>query len=585
MTQESQDVHLLIEEGRRQEEELEKRARDGIIKYKDGVTRPHVLPVSLTRPTNSNTEKTTQWALNTFNSWRHSRETDNNKIPDLKESSKEELNFWLSQFVRECKQKDGRDYKHQNLYAMMCGLARHIKKDRPRFNILDDPGMADLKVNLQEVMKGLQVRQAQVCTVPGSKLSRGQWNSLWEQGLLGEADPQSLFHSVYFLFVTVTGLTSAVQLRSLTTHNIVVTSDPESNNIVTTYYPNDDNKGCRSDRAAIRCMESDRNNPRSFGRLLELYLSKLPSDCLELWLRPSWKNDKSSDKTRVWYSGQPVGQNLLRTTVKTVCQMANFQGNYSSHSLDRDLLNWENYNIEHLATTATSRDIPHPKQSVELGCTGIKREYVEETIPRVTINTHLNSSPPNSTSKRLRSSQPLDEKIMPNSDCALPSENLSLPLLSFGPSSNADSNARVVTFTPRVVTTPSQSYASVYPFVDVVSTPRDVITTSHDVITTPQINFPRDFTQSQHANTVDPLAGGQDVNDRKNVTNSNQERKMNADRNHDQSRSNIISNDDLRNVNVDIPEHVDKCMGLFKDCTIQNVTINIYLSKTRENGH
>ncbi|XP_063685442.1 uncharacterized protein LOC134819425 isoform X2 [Bolinopsis microptera] len=399
MTQETQEVHLSLGEGRRQEEEgLEKRV--GLITCKDGITRPHVLPISpVTRTANSNTEKTTQWALNTFNSWRHSRETDTNKIPDLTQSSKEELNFWLSQFVRECKQKDGRDYKHQNLYAMMCGLARHIKKDRPRLNILDDPGMADLKFNLQEVMRILQVRQAQVCTVPGTKLSRKQWDNLWDKGLLGESDPSSLFHAVYFLFVTVTGLTSAVQLRSLTTQNIVVTSDPESNNIVTTYYPNDDNRGCRSERAAIRCMESDRKNPRSFGRLLELYLSKLPSDCLELWMRASWK---SSDKNKVWYSGQPVGQNLLRTTVKTVCQLANYEGNYSSHSLDRDLLNWENYNIEHLATS--SRDIPNPKQSVELKCSGIKREFVEETLPRVTLNTHLITSPPTSTftSKRLR---------------------------------------------------------------------------------------------------------------------------------------------------------------------------------------
>ena len=47
-------------------------------------------------------------------------------------------------------------------------------------------------------------------------------------------------------------------------------------------------------------------------------------------------------------------------------------------------------------------------------------------------------------------------------------------------------------------------------------------------------------------------------------------------------RDNIRIGEDLRDVHVDMPDHINQCLGLFKDCTIQNVTINIYLDKERQ---
>ena len=527
---------------------------------------------------NTNTEKTTKWALNTFNSWRVSRGAENesggrNSIPELTDASTEELNYWLAQFVRECKQKDGRDYKHQNLYAMMCGLARHIKKNRPNFNILDNPGMVDFKSTLQEVIKRLQVKQAHLCTVPGAKLNRRQWDSLWEQGLLGESDPAALFHAVYFLFVTVTGLTSAVQLRSLTTRNVVVTSDPQSNNIVTTYYPNGYNKItqiCKSDRVAIRCMETDRNNPRSFGRLLELYLSKLPPHSLDLWVRPSWRTYRSDYKNKGWYGGQPVGQNLLRTTVKSVCELASFVGNYSNQSLDRELLNWEHYNVEHLPAPPIDC-----KEIAELVCSGVKREYVQETIPQVTVKTHLTASPTSTpaatvpTSKRLRTSISLTEQLF-NSAGTSPTDDHPATFLSLGLSNYPDISSHDASLSPGDGATPSKSYTlnSGYPSeIDVLSVPQEVISTSHDD------RKSRNTEGGEHSNPRNYDAAGTEKDGETKISN-----------NSDANGSNNKMDDDLRDVHVDIPEHVDKCLGLFKDCTIQNVTINIYLSKTGENG-
>ena len=44
----------------------------------------------------------------------------------------------------------------------------------------------------------------------------------------------------------------------------------------------------------------------------------------------------------------------------------------------------------------------------------------------------------------------------------------------------------------------------------------------------------------------------------------------------------VPSGSGIGEVRVDIPEHINQCLGLFKDCTIQNVTINIYLNKAKD---
>ena len=511
---------------------------------------------------NTNTEKTTKWAMNTWNNWRSAKAEGGVKVPELGTASTEELNYWLAQFVLECKQKDGRDYKHHNLYAMMCGLARYIKKGRPGFNILDDPGMIDFKTTLQQVIKRLQAKQANLSTVADTKINRRQWDTMWELGLLGESDPAALFNAVYFLFVTVTGLTSGVHLRALTTTDVIVTSDVKSNSVVTTYYPSDQTKLYKADRGVIRCMESNRSSPRSFGRLLELYLSKLPPECTDLWQRPNLKyREFSGDKG--WFNGHAIGQNQLRTTIRTVCDMANFRGHYSTHSLDRDLLNWEHYNIEHLSVSSSESAI-----CLEPEFAGIKREYIDEDIPAVTLNTHLASAtstptPNQSSAKRLKPTQPLAEQILPsdNTDFSL----LSTRLSQFFPELSTSAE---VSLSPPVNTTVSNSdtVVTVCPDVDVESLQDETVT-------------PQNKRQDQPSVTQ--------VSSTLKVNSSNQGSSRSTVSTDQNCSSRIINSnvgENLRNVNVDIPGHVDKCMGLFKDCTIQNVTINIYLGKNEESN-
>ena len=73
-------------------------------------------------PVVPNTEKSTAWALRTFNDWRNERNKqsatgDICPLDLLKKPEAEKLNFWLSRFIVEVRRKDGEPYPARTLIA------------------------------------------------------------------------------------------------------------------------------------------------------------------------------------------------------------------------------------------------------------------------------------------------------------------------------------------------------------------------------------------------------------------------------------------------------------------------------------
>ena len=81
-------------------------------------------------PVVPNTEKSTAWALRTFNDWRNERNKqsatgDICPLDLLEKPEAEKLNFWLSRFVVEARCKDGEPYPARTLYLLLAGLLRY----------------------------------------------------------------------------------------------------------------------------------------------------------------------------------------------------------------------------------------------------------------------------------------------------------------------------------------------------------------------------------------------------------------------------------------------------------------------------
>ena len=81
-----------------------------------------------------NTEKSTQWTLSTFRSWRdkrneHFREEPDKQVPAdlLASTDKVILCKWLSLFVAEVRKKDGTEYPPKTVYILPAGILRHMR--------------------------------------------------------------------------------------------------------------------------------------------------------------------------------------------------------------------------------------------------------------------------------------------------------------------------------------------------------------------------------------------------------------------------------------------------------------------------
>ena len=65
-------------------------------------------------------------------------------------------------------------------------------------------------------------------------------------------------------------------------------------------------------------------------RLFGKYIGLLPNgrSCGKLYLRP-----KAKPMPSVWFNDQPYGKNKITGAVKTLCEMARFEGRFTNHSL------------------------------------------------------------------------------------------------------------------------------------------------------------------------------------------------------------------------------------------------------------
>lgn len=538
----------------------------------------------------ANTEKTTKWAVNAYSNWRATRLArggTTSQIPeDPGQCTISELNYWLSHFITETRQRDGKEYKHQNLYGLVCGISRHIRKTRPALNILDDPGMTNFKSTLTTVMRDLQSRQSDQ---PGQsqmdKLTKEQWDFLWQYGFLGEDNPSSLLHALVCLFMAIFGVGSAHELRSMTLNNFIFSKNENNKYVCITYKPNSNLLSPDSDnipKVMIKYSE-DPTAPRSFTRLLHLYVSKLPTDSqnLGLWYRPNCNYTPSENKE--WYGKLPTGVHFLRTIVKTICQQAGISGNFSNYSLSPDFIDRSMCSIEHVMLSG--KDLS-PTQSVHTGlefCQMLKQRKPNElkmTIPflptdvqaliadqePVTIpvtpatsyNSSFNTSPMQSLASSIAMSNTSLASTIANSlsvnsanslattlaNALNKSPQFSLEALSHQREASCSPGKEPMTISPQIIKTESMIEDRVIPSVTI----------------------------SKHLRT----------RKRSPDTSSDGDSNDGSTANPPPRKASLKESPDYGDINVEIPKDISRCMGLFKDCTIQNVTIKIYVNNKEE---
>ena len=87
--------------------------------------------------TPENTIKHTRWSTNVYKAWAKARNTEFRdfeaesevfkRVPDLQEMSVDEINHWFSRLTLEVRKRNGKEYRHEVVYSLFCGLNRTIQ--------------------------------------------------------------------------------------------------------------------------------------------------------------------------------------------------------------------------------------------------------------------------------------------------------------------------------------------------------------------------------------------------------------------------------------------------------------------------
>ena len=154
------------------------------------------------------TEKKMKWAVKAYQEWRNERlQTFTYDYPifmsnldDLGSLEKDNFEYSMMRFVPEVTKSKGKGaYPGRTLYQLCTSIQKYLNINRIPWKLVKGNEFQELQVVLDNVMKerasdniGMVKKQAEVITYEYE-------NELWQKGLLGEHDADTLRNTVLFL--------------------------------------------------------------------------------------------------------------------------------------------------------------------------------------------------------------------------------------------------------------------------------------------------------------------------------------------------------------------------------------------------
>ena len=126
--------------------------------------------------------------------------------------------------------KDGKRYLGVTLHGILCGIQRHVQKQKPRETIdfFNDPEFKFLRDVLDAQMKDLCSHGVGSSKKQAEPISEEEENRLWELGLLGDLNAQTLLDTMVWMCDLYFALRSGVEHRNLRPDQIKLFEPPSS---------------------------------------------------------------------------------------------------------------------------------------------------------------------------------------------------------------------------------------------------------------------------------------------------------------------------------------------------------------------
>ena len=191
-------------------------------------------------------------------------------------------------------------------------------------NLFKHSEFANFRINLDAEMKRLKKSSLGSKKRQAEPLSIKEENLLWEKGLLGSKDPQTLVDTMLFMNGLYFVLRSGLEHRQLRFNPCQIQLYERHGEKPYLEYTKDVSKnkpgGLKNRKTKPKVVVNEENPERCFVRLFNLYTSLCPQQSPKnsFYLQP-----RKKPQPNCWYSTKPVvGHNTLEGTVARLCKNA-----------------------------------------------------------------------------------------------------------------------------------------------------------------------------------------------------------------------------------------------------------------------
>ena len=281
------------------------------------------------------TQRSTEWACRIWDEWCKSRRENHCEYPPRPHlcSDESSLDSWLSKFILEIRKQDGKEYPPNTLYSIACGILRHVRNYAPQINFFSQSQFHGFRQTLDSEMKRLRATGLGVKKKKAEAISSGDEDLLWEKGLLGMHNAQTLLDTMIFMCGLYFALRSGQEHRSLKIDQIELVECEHSYIIYTENVSKNHSGGLghrKVQQKSVTHYANKENPSRCFIKMYKEYMSHCPSirTTNAFYLTPLKKA-----KGEIWYSSVPIGHSTLSKTVSKLCKSADIGGFKTNHSL------------------------------------------------------------------------------------------------------------------------------------------------------------------------------------------------------------------------------------------------------------
>ena len=250
------------------------------------------------------------------------------------------LDFWLAAFVTEVCKADGGFYSPASLNSILAGLFRHMKEkfgpNTSNFLSKTDAQFCMFKNALDRQLRFLRESGVGVERKRASIITSEDEEKLWTTGVLGTHNPTALLNAVFYLNGKSFCLRGVSEHYNLRFSQVVRKTNPD--NIYVEHGSKNRNGGIEDYKLESKCVtivSSEEGSDRDHVFILDKYFSKVPAEMIEnderFYLRPM--QQVAGYDGAQWFYRQNIGQNKVKTMVKTIFEAAEIQGKYTNYSL------------------------------------------------------------------------------------------------------------------------------------------------------------------------------------------------------------------------------------------------------------